>query len=90
MRAVMTALARHAAARPLNVALSDGRLELSYGAAYDAVIHTAAALRGSGARTAPRVCPGLEPGKRARVELDIADLDTGTGAFSVKVRFRRK
>ena len=70
MRAVMTALARHAAARPLNVALSDGRLELSYGAAYDAVIHTAAALRGSGART---VALALDNGP-AWLILDLAAL----------------
>ena len=70
MRAVMTALARHAAARPLNVALSDGRLELSYGPAYDAVIHTAVALRGSGVRT---VALALDNGP-AWLILDLAAL----------------
>jgi long-chain acyl-CoA synthetase len=44
MHPVIAALARHAAARPGHVALSDGVRDISYGAAYQAVNNAAAAM----------------------------------------------
>ena len=39
-------------------------------------------------RTPKKGGPGLDPGQRARVELDIAGLDLGDRSFAVKVNFR--
>ena len=51
MHAVIAALARHAAARPMHIALSDGACEMSYGATYYAVTRAAAAVHSLGTAT---------------------------------------
>ena len=43
----------------------------------------------STARTKKKTGPALEPGQRARVELDLEGVDTGDREFTVKVAFRR-